>query len=231
MPQRRLLTVTLAGLLAMVGIPGIGPPTAVQAQSEEDCEEVDCVADEQSWEDAEGEDSESWDDEAAAEPESDAEFADESDDEAEDPAFASDDAAAERDRQGAAVGAGDGQTQASRAVPVADPASNPQVIKPSAGQVRPASPPPAAPATDMDPLTLERFACCVNETFTAVLNDMDVEFVLVEAGPLLLFRSISPILFPQQMYQLRHPRVGEVGVYLIPVSQERGGFLYRAVVN
>jgi len=78
MPQRRLLTVTLAGLLAMVGFPGIGPSTAVQAQSEQDCEDVDCVADEQSWEDAEGEDSGSWEDEASAEPESDDQFADES---------------------------------------------------------------------------------------------------------------------------------------------------------
>jgi len=66
MPQRRLLASTLAGLLAMVGFPGVGPSTAVHAQSAQDCEEADCAADEQSWED-----------EAAAEPEMADEFADE----------------------------------------------------------------------------------------------------------------------------------------------------------
>ncbi len=96
----------------------------------------------------------------------------------------------------------------------------------------------------MDLLTLEHFAGCVNETFTASLNDMDVEFVLVEARPLqasasgamrapfsLLFRNTSPILFPQQIYAMRHPRVGETGIFLVPVAQERAGFLYQAVFN
>ncbi len=75
MHQRRLLAFTLAGLLAMVGFPGIGPSTAAQAQaqSEQDCEEADCVSEEQSQGDAEG----AWEDEAAAEPESAGEFADE----------------------------------------------------------------------------------------------------------------------------------------------------------
>jgi hypothetical protein len=96
----------------------------------------------------------------------------------------------------------------------------------------------------MELLTLEHFAGCVNETFTAALNDMDVEFVLVEARPLqtpaqnpvrapfsLLFRNTSPILFPQQIYSMRHTRVGEVGIFLVPVAQERAGFLYQAVFN
>jgi len=73
---------------------------------------------------------------------------------------------------------------------------------------------------------------------------MDVEFVLVEARPLpahagnaarapfsLLFRNTSPILFPQQIYAMRHPRVGEAGIFLVPVAQERAGFLYQAVFN
>lgn len=96
----------------------------------------------------------------------------------------------------------------------------------------------------MELLTLEHFAGCVNETFTAALNDMTVDFVLVEARPLenaarqaarapfsLLFRNTAPILFPQQIYTLQHPRVGEVGIFLVPVAQERAGFLYQAVFN
>ncbi len=98
----------------------------------------------------------------------------------------------------------------------------------------------------MELLTLEHFAGCVNETFSAALNDMEVPFVLVEARPLppspqarnpmrapfsLLFRNTSPFLFPQQTYSMRHPRVGDVGIFLVPVAQEREGFLYQAVFN
>jgi hypothetical protein len=96
----------------------------------------------------------------------------------------------------------------------------------------------------MELLTLEHFAGCVNETFSAALNDMEVPFVLVEARPLqqqagnvmrapfsLLFRNSSAFLFPQQIYQMRHPRVGDVGIFLVPVAQEREGFLYQAVFN
>ena len=96
----------------------------------------------------------------------------------------------------------------------------------------------------MELLTLQHFAGCVNETFSASLSDMDVPFVLVEARPLqgrvpnalrlpfsLLFRNTSAFLFPQQTYVMRHPRVGEVGIFLVPVAQEKDGFLYQAVFN
>ncbi len=96
----------------------------------------------------------------------------------------------------------------------------------------------------VDLLTLEHFSGCVNETFSAALNDMNVDFVLVEARPLpitdermarppfsLLFRNTAAFLFPQQIYPMRHPRVGEVGIFLVPVAQEQAGFLYQAVFN
>ncbi len=96
----------------------------------------------------------------------------------------------------------------------------------------------------MELLTLEHFAGCVNETFSASLNDLEVPFVLVEARPIetpaknpmrapfsLLFRNTSAFLFPQQIYVMRHPRVGDVGIFLVPVAQEREGFLYQAVFN
>ena len=98
----------------------------------------------------------------------------------------------------------------------------------------------------MELLTLEHFAGCVNEPFSATLNGMDVEFMLVEARPLppppsaasaarapfsLLFRNTAPVLFPQQIYPMRHARLGEVGIFLVPIAQERAGFLYQAVFN
>lgn len=98
----------------------------------------------------------------------------------------------------------------------------------------------------MELLTLDHFARHVNETFSAVLNDGEVPFVLVEARALqsqqvlaggarvpfsLLFRNASAFLFPQQTYLMRHPTVGEVGIMLVPVAREREGFLYQAIFN
>ncbi|HUD40846.1 MAG TPA: hypothetical protein VMR06_02495 [Dokdonella sp.] len=96
----------------------------------------------------------------------------------------------------------------------------------------------------MELLTLEHFAGCVNETFSATLEDMRIEFVLVEARPLptrvpdarrapfsLLFRNTAAFLFPQQIYPMHHPRIGEVGIFIVPIAREREGFLYEAVFN
>lgn len=97
----------------------------------------------------------------------------------------------------------------------------------------------------MDLLTLDHFSGCVNDTFSAALSDAEVSFVLVEARALsntampsgarvsfsLLFRNCAAFLFPQQIYRMRHPRLGEVGIFLVPVAQESGGFLYQAVFN
>ncbi|HNV84941.1 MAG TPA: hypothetical protein PLF92_10220 [Arenimonas sp.] len=96
----------------------------------------------------------------------------------------------------------------------------------------------------MDLLTLDHFSSCVNETFTAALNEGEIEFVLVEARAIeqrmpnamrvpfsLLFRNTAVFLFPQQIYQMRHPRIGEVGIFLVPIAREREGFLYQATFN
>ena len=96
----------------------------------------------------------------------------------------------------------------------------------------------------MDLLTIEHFSSCVNETFTAALNEGEIEFVLVEARALptrmpnamrtpfsLLFRNTAVFLFPQQIYQMRHPGIGEVGIFLVPIAREREGFLYQATFN
>jgi hypothetical protein len=96
----------------------------------------------------------------------------------------------------------------------------------------------------MQLLTLQHFAGCVNETFVASLRDGTVDFTLVEARPLpargnpgarepftLLFLNRAPVLFPQQIYPMRHPRLGEVGIFLVPIAQNRDGFVYEAVFN
>jgi len=95
----------------------------------------------------------------------------------------------------------------------------------------------------MELLTLDHFTPCLNDAFDASLDGTQVPFVLVEARPLpaspaaarapfsLLFRNTASFLFPQQTYLMHHPRLGEVGIFLVPVAQERGGFLYQAVFN
>lgn len=47
----------------------------------------------------------------------------------------------------------------------------------------------------------------------------------------LLFRNSAPIVFAQQVYPLSHPRIGQAGIFLVPIAQERAGFLYQAVFN
>jgi hypothetical protein len=93
-------------------------------------------------------------------------------------------------------------------------------------------------------LTLEHFAGCLNETFVASLQEGSLDFTLVEARPLaargkaaarepfsLLFLNRAPVLFPQQIYAMRHPRLGELGIFLVPIAQNRDGFVYEAVFN
>ncbi len=97
----------------------------------------------------------------------------------------------------------------------------------------------------MQLMTLDQFAGCLNETFRADLNEgTAIEFVLVEARPIetraknpvrapfsLLFRNTRPFLFPQQTYVMRHPRLGEFGIFMVPIAQEQAGFLYQAIFN
>ena len=96
----------------------------------------------------------------------------------------------------------------------------------------------------MELLTVEHFAPHVNTTFHASYDGMQVPFELVEARALeqrtpqgmrapfsLLFRNTAPIVFPQQIYPMRHDKLGEIGIFIVPIAQERGGFLYQAIFN
>lgn len=98
----------------------------------------------------------------------------------------------------------------------------------------------------MELLTLDHFARHVDETFSAVMNEGEIPFVLVEARALnpsqvlpgaarvpfsLLFRNGSAFLFPQQTYLMRHAEIGEMGILLVPIAREQAGFLYQAIFN
>jgi hypothetical protein len=96
----------------------------------------------------------------------------------------------------------------------------------------------------MQLMTLEQFAGCLNETFRVALNDGEVDFVLVEAQPLkqsapgalrvpfsLLFLNTAALVFPQQLYPMKHPRLGEFSIFIVPIARNKDGFIYQAVFN
>lgn len=94
-------------------------------------------------------------------------------------------------------------------------------------------------------LTLEHFASRLHQTFTVDLGHGKSPFVLIEAKPLaapalrdmvrapfsLLFHHVSSVLFPQRIYQMEGPGIGDFGIFLVPVARNQDGFLYQAVFN
>ena len=94
-------------------------------------------------------------------------------------------------------------------------------------------------------LQLNHFAACLNETFMVELDQVQAPFVLVDARPkahrpvagmvrepfTLLFRHESAIIFPQRTYQMRNERMGEFGIFLVPIARDRDGFIYQAIFS
>jgi hypothetical protein len=92
---------------------------------------------------------------------------------------------------------------------------------------------------------LETFSPCVGQVFRLVSEtDPPVEFELVEAKPLkahpgaprqdpfsLLFRGPAGVDVPQSMYTLRHERIGEVAVFLVPVDRRDDRLMLEAIFN
>ena len=50
-------------------------------------------------------------------------------------------------------------------------------------------------------------------------------------GFTLLFRGALPGWLPQRIYRLRHPALGELDIFLVPLGPDAGGFRYEAVFN
>lgn len=93
----------------------------------------------------------------------------------------------------------------------------------------------------MDRIGLESFSPHLHDTFVSARDGAPVRFVLMEAAPLngapagaafeLIFHSQSPTLFPQDLYRLGHPVIGECEIFLVPVGRHDNGFVYQAVFN
>ena len=94
----------------------------------------------------------------------------------------------------------------------------------------------------MRELVLEDFVDHVGSRFVWRDSDPELAFVLEEAAPLaiksaprdmrppfhLMFRMADQRVFPQSIYQLDHPALGETAIFLVPESQDAAGVRYCA---
>jgi hypothetical protein len=98
-----------------------------------------------------------------------------------------------------------------------------------------------------DVLVLEDFAPHVGTDFTLPGSEESapIDFTLTEATPLanrpypgqtrdpfqLIFRVAAPHVYPQGMYRLTHPGMGEQDIFLVPAAQTDAGVDYCATFN
>lgn len=87
------------------------------------------------------------------------------------------------------------------------------------------------------------FAECVGDTFEIGIEGIPpLATELVEAvesrhaGPTrtaftLLFRGPPEPILAQQSFQVRHPRLGQFDLFLVPVGADQAGVRYEAVFN
>jgi len=94
-------------------------------------------------------------------------------------------------------------------------------------------------------LRFEHFADHVHQDFSAATDLGDTSFTLISAESLsketpvnltrppfvLTFHNRSETLFPQSLYAMRHPELGTVDIFLVPVERGEPGFVYQAVFN
>jgi hypothetical protein len=92
------------------------------------------------------------------------------------------------------------------------------------------------------PLTPESYEACLHDTFNLPLADgTATSFTLTQVKRhhdndlqlsfSLLFFGKTPGMFPQQTYPLRHPRLGELDFFLVPIQEKADGVFYEAVFN
>ena len=88
----------------------------------------------------------------------------------------------------------------------------------------------------------EMFAECLNTKFRVELESADaVELELVQFNEsivtpsqeqfALLFHGPQNPFLPQGIYRLKHERLGEFEIFLVPVGRTQNGFQYEAVFN
>ncbi len=84
---------------------------------------------------------------------------------------------------------------------------------------------------ELDKVRCEQFAACVNQDFEIVTSAGPLVLQLFEARPLggadrgavrepfaLTFRGPPQLGLPQGIYKLSHPQLGEMEIFIVPIS-------------
>jgi hypothetical protein len=88
----------------------------------------------------------------------------------------------------------------------------------------------------------DAFAGCLNERFQVLEAQPEaIELELYEVSELkefpgtrtfsIVFRGPAARFLPQHTYRLRHPRLGELDLFLVPVGRQGENIQYEAVFN
>lgn len=97
----------------------------------------------------------------------------------------------------------------------------------------------------MQMLSAQDFGKAAGEAFDVAVGGGSMPMTLAEITPLpraasplvrrdpfsLMFKSASPVILPQQIYQMRSVSMGTLGIFLVPVARDSGGILYQAVFS
>jgi hypothetical protein len=94
----------------------------------------------------------------------------------------------------------------------------------------------------LDMLHKETFTGLLNEPFHVVQGELPViDLVLMDVSEYLhtarqesfslFFRGPSSAFMQQGMYQLQNEKLGDLQLFLVPVGQQGGGYVYQAVFN
>lgn len=101
-------------------------------------------------------------------------------------------------------------------------------------------------ATNMSTnLTHDEFSKHVGSKFQIALGEREVALKLAEVKHYLpreneesgmerfsvFFEGPGDAILPQKTYQLQHERMGEIDLFLVPISGDEKGFRYEAVFN
>jgi hypothetical protein len=94
----------------------------------------------------------------------------------------------------------------------------------------------------LENFNLTAFAENLQTTFQALMEDGSVvELLMVGATDSgttarqeqfsIVFRGPLDVFLEQRMYELKHPRMGEFALLLVPIKRDQEGFYYEASFN
>lgn len=92
----------------------------------------------------------------------------------------------------------------------------------------------------LDSLTKADFAENLHTVFTCDIGSdrkLDLELVELREGrssprqEQFALTFCGPLALPQHMYDLQHPTLGELALFLVPIGKDEQGYYYEAVFN